>query len=124
MAGGDRAGAADVEDLLTVSTNLWREDAGTHDPTVMNTDWPAQHGRESFAALVEDPDRVGVLADGYVAGAGPTAAVLADARLLGRAGLGLPPLLSGLLELLPPEDLASCLAGLEAEGDRLPVATV
>lgn len=57
-----RAGAADVEDLLTVSANLWREDAGTHDPTVMNTSWPAQHGRESFEALVEDPDRVGLLA--------------------------------------------------------------
>jgi GNAT superfamily N-acetyltransferase len=57
-----RAGAEDVEDLLTVSTNLWREDAGTHDPEVMNTDWPAQHGRASFEALVEDPDRVGLLA--------------------------------------------------------------
>jgi len=57
-----RAGAADIADLLTVSTNLWREDAGTHDPTVMNTSWPAQHGRESFEALVEDPDRLGVLA--------------------------------------------------------------
>jgi len=57
-----RAGAADIEDLLTVSTNLWREDAGTHDPTVMNTSWPAQHGRASFEALAEDPDRVGLLA--------------------------------------------------------------
>jgi GNAT superfamily N-acetyltransferase len=62
-----RAGAADIEDLLTVSTNLWREDAGTHDPTVMNTSWPAQHGRESFEALAADPDRVGLLA--YVGGA-------------------------------------------------------
>ena len=57
-----RAGADNVEDLLTVSTNLWREDAGTHDPVVMNTSWPAQHGRESFQALVADPDRVGLLA--------------------------------------------------------------
>jgi GNAT superfamily N-acetyltransferase len=57
-----RAEAGDVEDLLTVSTHLWREDAGTHDPTVMNTSWPAQHGRESFEALVDDPARVGVLA--------------------------------------------------------------
>ena len=57
-----RAGAADIEDLLTVSTNLFREDAGSHDPVVMNTSWPAQHGRESFEALVDDPDRVGLLA--------------------------------------------------------------
>ena len=65
-----RAGAADVEALLTVSTNLWREDAGTHDPAVMNTRWPEQHGRESFEALAEDPDRVGLLAyaDGALAG--------------------------------------------------------
>jgi len=57
-----RAGAADIEDLLTVSTKLFREDAGTHDPVVTNTSWPAQHGRESFEALVEDPDRIGLLA--------------------------------------------------------------
>ena len=36
----------------------------------MNTDWPRQHGRASFEALVEDPDRVGLLAevDGELAG--------------------------------------------------------
>ena len=54
---------SDVDDLLTISTGLWREDAGTHDPEVMNTDWPTQHGRASFEALVDDPDRVGVLAE-------------------------------------------------------------
>jgi GNAT superfamily N-acetyltransferase len=58
-----RAGAADVDALLTVSAGLWAEDAGTHDPEVMNTDWPLQHGRASFEALVDDPDRVGLLAD-------------------------------------------------------------
>lgn len=60
----------DVDALLTISTGLWREDAGTHDPEVMNTDWPAAHGRASFEALVGDPDRVGVLAevDGELAG--------------------------------------------------------
>jgi GNAT superfamily N-acetyltransferase len=58
-----RAGADDVDALLTISTGLWQEDAGTHDPEVMNTDWPGQHGRASFEALVDDPDRVGVLAD-------------------------------------------------------------
>ncbi len=42
---------SDVDDLLTISTGLWREDAGTHDPEVMNTDWPTQHGRASFEAL-------------------------------------------------------------------------
>ena len=54
---------SDVDDLLTISTGLWCEDAGTHDPEVMNTDWPTQHGRASFEALVDDPDRVGVLAE-------------------------------------------------------------
>ena len=65
-----RAGAGDVDALLTISTGLWREDAGSHDPEVMNTDWPQEHGRASFEALVEDPDRVGVLAevDGELAG--------------------------------------------------------
>jgi GNAT superfamily N-acetyltransferase len=65
-----RAGPNDVDALLTISTGLWREDAGTHDPEVMNIDWPEQHGRESFEALVDDPDRVGILAevDGELAG--------------------------------------------------------
>ena len=58
-----RAGADDVAALLTISSGLWAEDAGTHDPEVMNTDWPRQHGRESFQALVDDPDRVGLLAE-------------------------------------------------------------
>ena len=36
----------------------------------MNTDWPAQHGREWFEALLGDPDRVGLFAevDGELAG--------------------------------------------------------
>ena len=58
-----RAGPDDVKALLTISTGLWREDAGTHDPEVMNIDWPAQHGGASFEALVVDPDRVGILAE-------------------------------------------------------------
>lgn len=65
-----RAGPDDVDALLTISSGLWQEDAGTHDPEVMNTDWPVQHGRKSFEGLVNDPDRVGVLAevDGSLAG--------------------------------------------------------
>ncbi len=58
-----RAGAGDVEALLTISSGLWAEDAGTHDPEVMNTAWPKQHGRASFEALVDDRDRVGLLAE-------------------------------------------------------------
>ena len=58
-----RAGAADVDALLAISSGLWAEDAGTHDPEVMNTDWPREHGRASFEALVDDPDRVGLLAE-------------------------------------------------------------
>jgi GNAT superfamily N-acetyltransferase len=58
-----RAGAGDVDALLTISSGLWAEDAGTHDPEVMNTDWPAQHGRASFEALIDDPDRLGLLAE-------------------------------------------------------------
>jgi GNAT superfamily N-acetyltransferase len=65
-----RAGAGDVDALLTISSGLWAEDAGTHDPEVMNTDWPQQHGRASFEALPSDPDRVALLAviDGELAG--------------------------------------------------------
>jgi GNAT superfamily N-acetyltransferase len=65
-----RAGPGDVESYLTVATGLWAEDAGTHDPEVMNTDWPAQHGREWFETLLGDPDRVGLFAevDGALAG--------------------------------------------------------
>jgi GNAT superfamily N-acetyltransferase len=58
-----RAGAGDVDALLTIATGLWQEDAGTHDPEVMNTDWPRQHGRASFEALTGDPTRVGLLAE-------------------------------------------------------------
>ena len=58
-----RSGAGDVDALLTISSGLWAEDAGTHDPEVMNTDWPREHGRASFEALVDDPDRVGLLAE-------------------------------------------------------------
>jgi GNAT superfamily N-acetyltransferase len=65
-----RAGPGDVESYLTVASGLWNEDAGTHDPEVMNTDWPAQHGRVWFTALLDDPDRVGLFAevDGRLAG--------------------------------------------------------
>jgi len=65
-----RAGPGDVEALLTISSGLWAEDAGTHDPEVMNTDWPREHGRASFESLVSDQDRVGLLAevDGVLAG--------------------------------------------------------
>ena len=65
-----RAEAGDVESYLTVATGLWNEDAGTHDPEVMNTDWPTQHGREWFESLLGDDDRVGLFAevDGALAG--------------------------------------------------------
>jgi GNAT superfamily N-acetyltransferase len=65
-----RAQQGDVEAYLTVATGLWQEDAGTHDPEVMNIDWPAQHGRDWFQTLVADPDRVCLLAevDGDLAG--------------------------------------------------------
>ena len=58
-----RARAGDVDAYLTVATGLWQEDAGTHDPEVMNTDWPIQHGRGWFEALLGDPDRVGLFAE-------------------------------------------------------------
>jgi GNAT superfamily N-acetyltransferase len=58
-----RARAGDVDAYLTVASGLWHEDAGTHDPEVMNTDWPAQHGRASFESLLGDPDRVALFAD-------------------------------------------------------------
>jgi GNAT superfamily N-acetyltransferase len=58
-----RARAGDVDAYLTVASGLWHEDAGTHDPEVMNTDWPAQHGRAWFESLRSDPERVGLFAE-------------------------------------------------------------
>jgi GNAT superfamily N-acetyltransferase len=58
-----RAAPGDVDAYLTVATGLWNEDAGTHDPEVMNTDWPTQHGREWFESLLGDDDRVGLFAE-------------------------------------------------------------
>ena len=65
-----RAGAADVEALLQVSASLLQEDAGTHDPGVIEPRLarPARPG-QSFEALADNPDRLALLAEDLSAGA-------------------------------------------------------
>ncbi|MEU0674581.1 GNAT family N-acetyltransferase [Streptomyces sp. NPDC006172] len=65
---------ADVEALVACSSALFGEDAGTRDPSV-DVHWPREHGSERFAAGIDDPDRLLLVADregqvvGYLTGA-------------------------------------------------------
>ena len=49
------AGRDDIDAVVESVAGLFREDAGTHDPTV-NVDWPALEGADNYAALVGDED--------------------------------------------------------------------
>lgn len=42
---------ADLDALVQLSTQLFREDSGSRDPT-MNPDWPAEEGAEYFDGLI------------------------------------------------------------------------
>ena len=63
----------DVRMLVGLSSALFREDAGTRDPSTY-VGWPARYGREYFADLVGREDGVCLLAEiegvgvGYLAG--------------------------------------------------------
>ncbi|MEV7862942.1 GNAT family N-acetyltransferase [Streptomyces hirsutus] len=57
-----KAEHADVDGLVACSRALFAEDAGTRDPSV-NVDWPREHGPQRFAAGIEDPDRLLLVAD-------------------------------------------------------------
>ncbi|MFP3991557.1 GNAT family N-acetyltransferase [Streptomyces sp. E11-3] len=69
-----RAGLADAEGFVASSSALFAEDAGTRDPTV-DVGWPREYGPQRFAAGLDDPDRLLLVADrdgevvGHLAGA-------------------------------------------------------
>ncbi len=69
-----QAEVRDVAGIVELSGALFREDAGSRDPS-MNLGWPEEEeGREYFSALVTDEDRVCLIAEsggevvGYLAG--------------------------------------------------------
>ncbi|MER6153625.1 GNAT family N-acetyltransferase [Streptomyces hirsutus] len=57
-----RAEHADVSGLVTCSSALFAEDAGTRDPSI-NVNWPREHGPQRFAAGIDDPSRLLLVAD-------------------------------------------------------------
>lgn len=57
-----KAEHADVDGLVACSIALFAEDAGTRDPS-LDVDWPREHGRQRFAAAIDDPDRLLLVAD-------------------------------------------------------------
>ncbi|MER6113417.1 N-acetyltransferase family protein [Streptomyces hirsutus] len=57
-----KAEHADVDGLVACSRALFAEDAGTRDPSV-NVDWPREYGPQRFAAGIDDPDRLLLVAD-------------------------------------------------------------
>lgn len=69
-----RAQPADVSGLVACSSALFAEDAGTRDPSVY-LGWPREFGPERFAAGLDDPTRLLLVADcdgeivGHLAGA-------------------------------------------------------
>ncbi|MFJ9818533.1 GNAT family N-acetyltransferase [Streptomyces sp. NPDC101151] len=64
-----RAQPSDVEGLVACSSALFAEDAGTRDPSV-DVAWPREFGPERFAAAMDDPARLLLVAecDGQVVG--------------------------------------------------------
>lgn len=68
------AGVRDVRTLVELSSLLFREDAGTRDPST-NPTWPQRYGRRYFTGIVEWENGVCLLAEvsgvttvGYLAG--------------------------------------------------------
>ncbi|WP_217199956.1 GNAT family N-acetyltransferase [Streptomyces buecherae] len=57
-----RARNADLEGLVESSSALFTEDAGTRDPSV-DVDWPRGFGHQDFAAGIDDPNRLLLVAD-------------------------------------------------------------
>ncbi|MER6913540.1 GNAT family N-acetyltransferase [Streptomyces sp. NPDC000594] len=64
-----RAGHADVDGLVACSGALFAEDAGVRDPYI-DLGWPQEHGPGRFAAGIDDPDRLLLVAerDGEIVG--------------------------------------------------------
>lgn len=57
-----RASVADVAGVVECSAALFAEDAGVRDPN-MNADWPREHGADRFRQMLDDPDRLLLVAD-------------------------------------------------------------
>ncbi|GAT69697.1 GNAT family acetyltransferase [Planomonospora sphaerica] len=74
------ARAQDLDGVVACSAALFAEDAGTRDPS-LNIAWPREHGAARFAAAMDDPARLVMVADdggrivGHLTGSlsGPTA---------------------------------------------------
>ncbi|GHE29266.1 hypothetical protein GCM10017673_34670 [Streptosporangium violaceochromogenes] len=64
-----RATTADLDGIVACSSALFAEDAGTRDPA-LNVNWPRERGPSWFAAALEDPGRLVMVAedDGRVVG--------------------------------------------------------
>ncbi len=73
-----RAEHADIGGLVACSSALFAEDAGTRDPGV-DVDWPRQHGPRRFAAGMDDPHRLLLVADCDGEVVGHLVGVLGDA---------------------------------------------
>ncbi|TCC47383.1 GNAT family N-acetyltransferase [Kribbella pittospori] len=43
---------ADLDELVRLESQLFRDDAGVHDPQV-DVSWPTRHGRDDFARLID-----------------------------------------------------------------------
>ncbi|WP_433245117.1 N-acetyltransferase family protein [Streptosporangium sp. CA-135522] len=56
------ATVADLEGVVACSSALFAEDAGARDLT-LNLNWPAEHGPVQFAAALEAPDRLVLVAE-------------------------------------------------------------
>ncbi|PIM66571.1 GNAT family N-acetyltransferase [Streptomyces sp. JV178] len=76
-----KAEHADVEGLVACSRALFAEDAGTRDPSI-NVDWPREHGPQRFAAGIEDPDRLLLVADQDGQVVGHLTAVVAEGAVM------------------------------------------
>ncbi|WP_255310773.1 GNAT family N-acetyltransferase [Streptomyces viridosporus] len=76
-----RAEHADVNGLVECSSALFAEDAGTRDASI-NIDWPRQHGRQRFAAGIDDPNRLLLVADCDGEAVGHLVGVLGDASAM------------------------------------------
>ncbi|MEV0092569.1 GNAT family N-acetyltransferase [Streptomyces sp. NPDC050738] len=57
-----RAQLPDLEGLVASSGALFAEDAGTRDPSI-NINWPLEAGPERFAAGIDDPSRLTLVAE-------------------------------------------------------------
>lgn len=55
------ATAADIDDFLSLESQLFAEDAGRHDPQV-DIDWPKREGREDFAQLLDSESSLVLIA--------------------------------------------------------------